>query len=326
MKGKMYLVTGGSGFIGSNIVRSLLESGAKVRVFDDNSRGNARRLIDYKDKIEVVSGDIRNYDSVNAAMHGVSSVCHLAYINGTKFFYSHPELVLDVAIRGMINVVDGCRQNDVKELFVASSSEVYQTPDIYPTPENVELRIPDVLNKRYSYGGGKILCELMAMTYGRKDFERVVIFRPHNVYGPDMGWEHVIPEFILQASKLSNLPKNCSHNFKIKGSGEQTRSFVYIEDFCEGLMRVIQNGDHLGIYNIGTSEEITIEALARIVASKFVSEVKITTSIPPSGETNRRCPDVTKLSKLGFQPKVSLHDGIKKTVDWYLKNLHLKNV
>ena len=91
-------------------------------------------------------------------------------------------------------------------------------------------------------------------------------------------------------------------------------------------MRVIQNGDHLSIYNIGTSEEITIEALARIVASKFVSEVQITTSIPPSGETNRRCPDVTKLSKLGFQPKVSLHDGIKKTVDWYLKNLHLKNV
>ena len=95
----------------------------------------------------------------------------------------------------MISVLDACRHHGIRELVLASSSEVYQTPPGIPTPENVPLSVPDPLNPRYSYGGGKIICELMAINYGRQGFDRVLIFRPHNVYGPDMGWEHVLPQF-----------------------------------------------------------------------------------------------------------------------------------
>ena len=132
------------------------------------------------------------------AARGVDSILHLAYVNGTEFFYSKPALVLDVGVRGMINVLDACRRHGIRELVLASSSEVYQTPPSIPTPENVPLSVPDPLNPRYSYGGGKIICELMAINYGRQDFDRVLIFRPHNVYGPDMGWEHVLPQFALR--------------------------------------------------------------------------------------------------------------------------------
>ena len=145
----------------------------------------------------------------------------------------------------MLNVFDACQKNDIGDLVLASSSEVYQSPTILPTPEEIPLVIPDVSNPRYSYGGGKILCELMAINYGRIDFERVTIFRPHNVYGPDMGWEHVIPQFILRAEELVKKRDGDLVEFPIKGDGSQTRSFVYIDDFTEGLIKVIQRGEHL---------------------------------------------------------------------------------
>ena len=107
------------------------------------------------------------------ATRGVDCVCHLAYINGTEFFYDQPELILEVAVKGMMNVLDACLADGVRDLIVASSSEVYQTPPTIPTPEDVPLVVPDVINPRYSYGGGKIVSELLAVNYGRKHFDRV---------------------------------------------------------------------------------------------------------------------------------------------------------
>src|SRR2546421_571322 len=188
------LVTGGTGFIGAALVRRLVADGRAVRVLDNNSRGSCERLGRLVDRVEVVEGDIRDSNLVREAAHGVDTVVHLAAINGTEFFYSRPELVLDVAIRGMLAVVEACRAEKVTNLFVASSSEVYQTPALVPTDEGAQLVVPDVFNPRYSYGGGKIATELIAANYGRSGFHRVVVFRPHNVYGPQMGWEHVIPQ------------------------------------------------------------------------------------------------------------------------------------
>ena len=146
----------------------------------------------------------------------------MAYINGTKFFYSKPDLVLDVAIKGISNIIDGCIKNKIKELYLASSSEVYQTPNKIPTTESESLKVPDIFNPRYSYGGGKILTELMGIHYGKKYFNKLIIFRPHNVYGKDMGFEHVIPEFINRFKKLKG------KKFKIQGTGNEIRSFIYI--------------------------------------------------------------------------------------------------
>jgi UDP-glucose 4-epimerase len=182
------LVTGGAGFIGSAVVRRLVEQGHRVRVLDNLSRGAARRLAGIEDQIEFMHGDIRDPARVALACEGVDEIHHLAAVNGTRFFYEQPELVLDVAVRGMLNVIDGARRHGVRRLALTSSSEVYQTPPNVPTAEDAPLTVPDVLNPRYSYGGGKIATELMAINYGRNGFDKVVIVRPHNVYGPDMGF------------------------------------------------------------------------------------------------------------------------------------------
>ena len=144
-------------------------------------------------------------------------------------------LVLDVAMKGLLNVLDGCIKYKIKELYLASSSEVYQTPLKTPTSENEMLKVPDVYNPRYSYGAGKILTEVMGINYGRKYFEKLIIFRPHNVYGPDMGNKHVIPEFIKRMRNLK------SKYFKIQGSGgREIRSFIFIEDFVSAFIQLLK--------------------------------------------------------------------------------------
>ena len=266
---RTFLVTGGTGFIGSALVKALAERGATVRAFDNQWRGNRSRLADaqaWRRSSSPVTSVTA--DAVRQAAAGVDCVCHLAYINGTEYFYSKPELVLDVAIRGMLNVLDACRAQGVGDLVLASSSEVYEDPRVIPTDEHVPLSVPDVLNPRYSYGGGKIACELLAVNFGRVGFDRVVIFRPHNAYGPDMGREHVVPQFVLRMNEYCR-ESDGPVRFPIQGSGTETRAYVYITDLIDGVLRVIERGEHLGIYHIGTDQEVTVERLAREVGHCF---------------------------------------------------------
>jgi nucleoside-diphosphate-sugar epimerase len=315
---KTYVVTGGTGFIGSALVRRLVEEGRRVRVFDNNSRGAARKLDDIAGAIEMVTGDIRDPHAVKQAIRGADCVCHLAYINGTEFFYSQSELVLEVAVKGMINILDACAEHNVRDLVLASSSEVYQTPPVIPTSENVPLSVPDVLNPRYSYGGGKIISELMLINYGRKHFDRAVIFRPHNAYGPEMGWEHVIPQFAMRMAELAAKPGVV--DFPIQGTGRETRAFVYISDLIDGVMRVIDRGEHLGIYHVGTDVETTVADLAQEVARCFGREIRVVPGELRPGGPLRRCPDISRLRALGYQPRVPLAEGLTATVDWYRRN------
>ena len=125
---------------------------------------------------------------------------HLAFLNGTKNFYDKPDLVLDIGVKDIINVIDACKKNKIKELILASSSEVYQKAKVIPTPENVPFSIPNAFKPRYSYATGKILTEIIAIN-NAKLFKRLIIFRPHNVYGPNMGFDHVIPQFIIRMRK-----------------------------------------------------------------------------------------------------------------------------
>jgi len=317
---RRYLVTGGTGFIGAAAVLRLLEEGHFVRVYDNNSRGAPRRLGDALSDVEMVEGDIRDAAGVVAATRGVDTVLHLAYVNGTEFFYTQPELVLDIAVRGMLNVIDACRAADVGDLVLASSSEVYQTPPKVPTAEDAPLSVPDVLNPRYSYGGGKIACELMAINYGRTDFERVTIFRPHNVYGPDMGWEHVLPQFILRAAEAVAAHPAGPVPFAIQGDGSQTRAFINIDDFTNGLMAVMERGEHLGVYHIGNPEEVTIRATAEKIVRYMGREARIVPGAAPAGGTQRRVPDISRLRALGFSPRISLDQGLPSIIDWYLAN------
>jgi nucleoside-diphosphate-sugar epimerase len=270
---------------------------------------------------------IRDAETTARAVEGVDCVAHLGAINGTRFFYEQPELVIDVAIRGTLNVIDACRRHGVRHLVVASSSEAYQSPDVVPTPENVPLVVPDVLNPRYSYGGSKLAAELIAFNYGRTGFDRVVVFRPHNVYGPDMGFEHVIPELSLRAAAAiaASAPRG-PVRFPIKGDGRQTRAFIHIDDFTDGLVTVIERGEHLNVYHIGNPEEVSIETLAQLIFRQFDREPNFDYEPAPAGETRRRCPDIGKLQALGFAPRIALAQGLPGVVAWYRANSDLAPV
>jgi nucleoside-diphosphate-sugar epimerase len=315
---KKYLVTGGSGFIGSALVKRLIQDGDTVRVLDDLSRGRPRRLRDVEGRVEFMQGDVRNAADVESAVRGMDSILHLAFVNGTEFFYTKPDLVLEVGVKGMVNVVDAARKHGTPELVLASSSEVYQSPAKVPTDETVPLLIPDPLNPRYSYGAGKIISEMMALHQAGRFMKRVMIFRPHNVYGPDMGGEHVLPQFVLRMKALADAAPG-EIAFPIQGTGEETRSFIDIRDFTDGLAVLLNRGEHLGIYHIGTREEVRIADVARLVGAFFDRSVRL---VPKSGSapggTLRRCPDIRKMTSLGFDPQITLARGLPDLARWYV--------
>ena len=313
---RSFFITGGSGFLGSNLVLSLLKNGNKVSVFDNLSRGDARRLSKISKQIDFFNGDVKNYEDLLSKSSGHDFFIHMAAINGTEFFYSKPQEVLDVSIRGILNAVEVCKENNIKNFIFASSSEVYQNPFIFPTPENVELKVPNIFNPRYSYGGGKLISELICSYYYKEFFEKLIIFRPHNVYGPDMGWEHVIPQLILNIKKTKELNKTF---LEIKGDGNQTRSFIFINDFIEALNKVIFKGEHRNIYHIGNNDEISIIELTKMLLKLMDTDLEIRTSQQPKGETNRRCPDDSKIRNLGYKREYKLKDGLKSVIKWYLE-------
>ena len=308
MKKKTFLVTGGTGFIGSNICKLLIKKKYRVKIFDNNLRGDLNSIKKIKKKIKFIKGDIRNIDALIKASRNTDAVIHLAYINGTKYFYTKPVLVLDVAVKGIINVIEACMKNGIKELYLASSSEVYQTPNKIPTDEHESLKIPNIFNPRYSYGGGKILTELMGIHYGKKYFKKMIIFRPHNVYGPNMGYEHVIPEFIKRFKSLKK------KKFKIQGTGNEIRSFIYIEDFIAAFNTILNRGKHLNIYNIGTNEKIKIKDLARKLSKIFNKKIILKKTLLTKGSTKIRVPDIRKITSLGFKPRFNLSKGLRKTL------------
>ncbi len=318
------LVTGGSGFIGAALVKRFLAAGHHVRVLDDNSRGRPRRLEDVARDVELIGGDVRDAAAVDAAIRGMDAVAHLAFVNGTEFFYKKPKLVLEVGVKGALHTLDSAIRHGVGRYWLMSSSEVYQTPPVVPTDEHAPFFIPDPMNPRYSYGGGKLISELLAINYGREHFEHVTIVRPHNVYGPDMGWEHVVPQFVLRAAAAVETSPRGNVPFPIQGDGSQTRSFCYIDDFVEGCFLGFTAGAHLNIYHVGTMEEVTIRRVAEEVVRQFGREPDIITGDLPEGGTPRRCPDITKVAALGYRPRFDLVTGLEPTVAWYRANAHLR--
>jgi len=318
---KRYLVSGGAGFIGSNLVRKLVSLGNEVCVLDDMSRGHEGRL--QGTHCYIHRGDIRDPDVVVKAMHGADSVVHLAYKQGTQTFYEEPRQVLDVAMRGMLNVLAACEKTGCAELLLVSSSEAYQVAPQVPTPEDIPLVVPDVLNPRYSYGGGKIACEIMSLAWARTGIlDRLIIARPHNIYGPDMGREHVIPEFCIRMNRLiAEYPKGIIP-FPIQGSGQETRSFCHIGDCVDQLVLLLDKAENMNVYHVGTMEERDISQVAHAVAACYGREIKVIPGKLPQGSPPRRCPDTSKIETLGeFRfPGTLFEDGLAETAEWYKLN------
>jgi nucleoside-diphosphate-sugar epimerase len=301
------LVTGGTGFIGSHITRFLVKEGYSVRVLDDNTRGKNSRIGDVISEIELIEGDVSDFSLTESVCKNIDMVIHLAFINGTSNFYNHPDKVLNVAIKGILSIASAISKWNINDLILASSSEVYQFPDIFPTPENIQMVVPDLVNPRYSYGLGKIIQEYYSY-HAMRELNNLTIFRPHNIYGSDMGNLHVIPQLFDKAIRA----KEVGDEFIVEGTGAQTRSFCHIDDFIQGFALIFKTSKGKQVFNIGTSEEVTISDLAARIAKICDVNSNTLKSEMPAGGTSRRVPDISKLEALGYKSTVSLDDGLRK--------------
>lgn len=317
---KKILITGGSGFLGFKLAEKLIIDGENVRIFDNNFRGNFDKFKNFK-KLEIVKGDIRNFKSVKKAVLDCDLIIHLAYINGTSNFYEIPEEVLDVGIVGTINILKASlKSKKLKKFVYASSSEVYHKPLKLPADEKEILKIPNPQNSRFSYSSGKIIGEILTFNLLRKTKIKHNIFRPHNVFGPSMGFEHVIPQLLKKIKiKSRGYKKNCT--IPIQGSGLETRAFCYVDDAVKQIIKISKFGKNKEIYNIGQNKEITIKKLITDISKILKLKIKIKPGKLMKGSVLRRCPDVKKISKIIKLNNNYLY-GLKQTVLWY-KNFYL---
>lgn len=306
------LVTGGRGFIGARLVDHVLAAGADVRVLDDGSRGTA----ELPRGIEVVEGDVRDPEVVRVACRGMDVVAHFAAVQGTRNFYERPDVVLDVNLRGVLNVAQGCADERVGRLVFASSSEVYGIPTTFPTSESEALVIPDPTNPRWSYSASKIAGELVVIHNARRHGFEYVVLRYHNVYGPAMGLDHVIPQFIERLVT--------GEEFVVQGDGSQRRAYCYVDDVLVPTANALSAAEaRNGIYNVGNpAEEYSVDELIRVL--ERVTGRRIAARYTPFEQagTSRRLPDVARAERLlGLEPRVTLEEGLRRTYDWYASHL-----
>lgn len=313
------LVTGGSGFIGSNLVKFLINKKKSVSVLDNNFRGSLRNLKSVSNRLNFIKGDLRNEKVLKKSLKNIDTVFHLAAINGTENFYKFPGNVLDVGINGTANLIKAVNKSKVKKFIFASSSEVYQKPEKIPTPETININFPNLNNPRYSYGISKLAGEMLVNFYLNKNVKKI-IFRPHNIYGPAMGHEHVIPQFIKKIALFSKNLSKKQIDLKIQGNGKETRSFCYIDDAIEQIFHCSKFGKDNNIYNIGKNKEISILDLIKNIENVMKIKIKVKPHKIKKGSVMRRCPDVNKINKFNNKIDTSLKDGLKKTIDWYLKD------
>jgi UDP-glucose 4-epimerase len=322
------LVTGAGGFIGAALTTRLCALGHEVVAVENGLRGSPKRLAhlvdDPKARLRLVEGDVRDPAVARRATEGCEIVFHLAAVNGTENFYTKPDVVLDVAVRGTLATIDAAidHKATVRRYVNFSSSEIYNEPTHVPTTEAERAMIPDVRNPRFSYGGGKLISELLTFHYLQRRGVAGIVIRPHNVYGPDMGDEHVVPQFVKkigEAARAQGVPLGSGREVRvaIQGDGSETRSFCHVDDFVEGLLLATERGGDGEIFHIGTEDEISIRDLLAAIGRAMGVSVTAEPGPRTAGSTPRRCPSIAKLAAFGYRPSVDLARGLEGTVAWY---------
>lgn len=306
---RKFLVTGGAGFIGSNLCDSLIELGHEVRVLDNLATGSEENIRSIKGPVEFIKGDIRDAAVVASAMRGMDNVVHLAALGSVPRSVADPVTTHDVNATGTLVVLNAAREAGVKRLVYASSSSAYgDTPvlpkqeDMTPTPQS-----PYAVSKLT----GEQYCRVFYRVYGLE----TVALRYFNVYGrrqsPDSQYAAVIPLFVSALMK--------SESPVINGDGEQTRDFTYVDDCNQANIKAsLAEGSAGEVFNVGTGARISINMLFDKIRSELGSDTEAVHAKPRAGDVRDSLSDISRISAaVGYSPNYNIDTGLAETVRWF---------
>ncbi|WP_036484771.1 UDP-glucuronic acid decarboxylase family protein [Myxosarcina sp. GI1] len=298
------LVTGGAGFIGSHLIDRLMNQGHEVLCLDNFFTGHKRNIIKWLDNpyFELIRHDITEPIRLEA-----DQIYHLACPASPVHYQYNPVKTIKTNVMGTLNML-GLAKRVKARFLLASTSEVYGDPDVHPQPEEYRGNV-NCIGIRSCYDEGKRVAETLAFDYHRQNQVDIRVMRIFNTYGPRMleNDGRVVSNFIVQA--LQRIP------LTIYGDGSQTRSFCYVSDLVEGMMRLMNN-DYIGPINIGNPGEYTILELAKTIQEMVNPDAELTFKPLPQDDPKQRQPDITKAKNLlGWEPTIPLREGLKLTIE-----------
>lgn len=300
------LVTGGAGFIGSNIVKELLKRKYEVTVLDNLSSGYRSNLEQFGTSIRFIEGDIREESSLDKATENVDTIFHLAASVGNKRSIDHPVEDADINVMGTIKLLEMARKKGVKKIVYSSSAGVFGELKTLPIKEDHPID-PDS-----PYGSTKLCAEKECIAYSKIHGMNIVCLRYFNVYGPNQRFDaygNVIPIFVFNA--LNGKP------ITIFGDGEQTRDFINVKDVVQANLKAAENVEVSGIFNMGSGTSITINDLVKKIGEN-IDISNDTEYLPPRpGDVRDSLADISLAKKvLKYEPQVDMSSGLKEYIDW----------
>lgn len=305
-----YLITGGAGFIGSNIARKLLEKGESVRIIDNFSTGRKSNLHDLTDHVELIDGDIRDYWTVVQAVKGIDYILHQAALPSVPRSIENPLTSNSVNVDGTLNLLEAARHAGVKKMVMASSSSVYGESEELPKHEKM---MPSPLSP---YAVSKLTNEYYCRVYWNLYQFPTVCLRYFNIFGPyqdpNGAYAAVIPKFIDSFMK-GEAPT-------VFGDGEQSRDFTYIDNCVQANLLCATNDKIAGdVFNVACGGQFTLNELLDEMRKIMGVDIKANYAPPRAGDIKDSFADVSKLGKYGYKTEVSFVDGLKKTVEFFTK-------
>jgi UDP-glucose 4-epimerase len=300
------LLTGGCGFIGSNIAEKLVNLGHEVIIVDNLSSGKEANIAGFKDKVQLYIKDIRSIDA--SFLKGVDCILHQAALRTVPKSFLNPKEFYEVNVIGTLNLILAAKESGVKKIVLASSSSVYGEQSLFPVKESMAT------NPISPYADSKLSTEHIAAMFSSKEMP-IVCLRYFNIFGIrqalDDEYSAVIPKFI---TKIKN-----NDNPIIFGDGEQKRDFTYIDDVVSANIQAMYHGN--GVYNIGNGKPKSINQLYRALNIIMGKEIRPEYAPARKGDIRKSHAGISKaIVELNWKPKISFEEGLKRTVKWHLEN------
>jgi dTDP-glucose 4,6-dehydratase len=313
--GRRVLVTGAGGFIGSHLAERLAELGAEVRgFFRYTSRGGLGWIeqagTGMPNAIDPVLGDLRDSDAVQRAVSGNEVVFHLGALVGIPYSYVHPRETFETNVTGTLNVITAARDHDVSLVVHTSTSETYGTANYVPIDEDHPLQAQS------PYSATKIAADKLAQSFHHSYGLPLTTVRPFNTYGPRQSSRAVIPTIVSQAIRGTTV---------VLGHLAPTRDFTYVSDTVDGFVRAAAPKAVGQTFNLGSGQEISVGGLVELVGEILDKKLRVEhdpeRDRPDSSEVDRLLSDNSRAREvLGWEPSVSLRDGLRRTVEWIGSN------